>query len=366
MAKASTWSRTISSALTRQEWGRGAAMFGAIAALHLIGWITLVVLVAPQHFSVGDKVLGIGVGVTAYTLGMRHAFDADHIAAIDNTTRKLMSDGQRPLGVGFFFSLGHSTVVFALALLLSFGVKAIVGPVEDDSSQMHYYTGVIGTTVSGVFLYLIAAMNIVILVGILRVFAQMRRGQYDEQELEAQLNNRGFMNRIFGRFTRSITKSWQMYPLGILFGLGFDTATEIALLVIAGTSAAAGLPWYAILCLPVLFAAGMSLLDTIDGSFMNFAYGWAFSRPVRKVYYNITVTGLSVAVALIIGSIELAGLVAEEFGWTGGIWDWIAAIDLNTMGYLVVGLFVLTWIGAVVVWRFGRIEQRWSAALQRR
>lgn len=341
-------------------------MFGAIAALHLIGWITLVVLVAPQHFSVGDKVLGIGVGVTAYTLGMRHAFDADHIAAIDNTTRKLMSDGQRPLGVGFFFSLGHSTVVFALALLLSFGVKAIVGPVEDDSSQMHYYTGVIGTTVSGVFLYLIAAMNIVILVGILRVFAQMRRGQYDEQELEAQLNNRGFMNRIFGRFTRSITKSWQMYPLGILFGLGFDTATEIALLVIAGTSAAAGLPWYAILCLPVLFAAGMSLLDTIDGSFMNFAYGWAFSRPVRKVYYNITVTGLSVAVALIIGSIELAGLVAEEFGWTGGIWDWIAAIDLNTMGYLVVGLFVLTWIGAVVVWRFGRIEQRWSAALQRR
>ncbi|MFI8975274.1 HoxN/HupN/NixA family nickel/cobalt transporter [Nocardia asteroides] len=366
MAKASTWSRKISSALTPQEWGRGAAMFGVIAALHLIGWITLVVLVAPQHFSVGDKVLGIGVGVTAYTLGMRHAFDADHIAAIDNTTRKLMSDGQRPLGVGFFFSLGHSTVVFALALLLSFGVKAIVGPVEDDSSQLHYYTGVIGTTVSGVFLYLIAAMNIVVLVGILRVFAQMRRGQYDEQELEAQLNNRGFMNRFFGRFTRSITKSWQMYPLGILFGLGFDTATEIALLVIAGTSAAAGLPWYAILCLPVLFAAGMSLLDTIDGSFMNFAYGWAFSRPVRKVYYNITVTGLSVAVALIIGSIELAGLVAEEFGWTGGIWDWIAAIDLNMMGYLVVGLFVFTWIGAVVVWRFGRIEQRWSAALQRR
>ena len=338
-------------------------MFAFIAALHIIGWGTLVFLVAPQHFSLGDKVLGIGVGLTAYTLGLRHAFDADHIAAIDNTTRKLMEDGQRPMGVGFFFSLGHSTIVFGLALLLSIGVRAIVGPVEDDSSALHHYTGVIGTSVSGIFLYLIAIINIVILAGILRVFAAMRRGEYDEAALEEQLNNRGFLNRIFGRFTRSITKSWQMYPLGMLFGLGFDTATEIALLVLAGTSAAAGLPWYAILCLPVIFAAGMSLLDTIDGSFMNFAYGWAFSKPVRKVYYNITITGLSVAVALIIGTIELLGLMAEQFGWSGGFWDWIGGLDLNIIGFVIVGMFVATWAVALLIWRFGRIEEKWSAAL---
>jgi len=339
-------------------------MFAFIAALHIIGWGTLVFLVAPQHFSLGDKVLGIGVGLTAYTLGLRHAFDADHIAAIDNTTRKLMEDGQRPMGVGFFFSLGHSTIVFGLALLLSVGVRAIVGPVEDDSSALHHYTGVIGTSVSGIFLYLIAIINIVILAGILRVFAAMRRGEYDEAALEEQLNNRGFLNRIFGRFTRSITKSWQMYPLGMLFGLGFDTATEIALLVLAGTSAAAGLPWYAILCLPVIFAAGMSLLDTIDGSFMNFAYGWAFSKPVRKVYYNITITGLSVAVALIIGTIELLGLMAEQFGWSGGFWDWIGGLDLNIIGFVIVGMFVATWAVALLIWRFGRIEEKWSAALE--
>ena len=339
-------------------------MFAFIAALHIIGWGTLVFLVAPQHFSLGDKVLGIGVGLTAYTLGLRHAFDADHIAAIDNTTRKLMEDGQRPMGVGFFFSLGHSTIVFGLALLLSVGVRAIVGPVEDDSSALHHYTGVIGTSVSGIFLYLIAIINIVILAGILRVFAAMRRGEYDEAALEEQLNNRGFLNRIFGRFTRSITKSWQMYPLGMLFGLGFDTATEIALLVLAGTSAAAGLPWYAILCLPVIFAAGMSLLDTIDGSFMNFAYGWAFSKPVRKVYYNITITGLSVAVALIIGTIELLSLLAQQLGWSGGFWDWIGGLDLNIIGFFIVGMFVATWVVALLIWRFGRIEEKWSAALE--
>ena len=335
-------------------------MFGFVTALHVIGWGTLVFLVAPQHFGLGDKVLGIGVGLTAYALGLRHAFDADHIAAIDNTTRKLMEDGQRPMGVGFFFSLGHSTVVFALALLISVGVKAVVGPVQDGSSALHHYTGLIGTGVSGMFLYLIAIINIVILAGILKVFAAMRRGEYDEAELEHQLNNRGLLNRIFGRFTRSIDKSWKMYPLGMLFGLGFDTATEIALLVLAGTSAASGLPWYAILCLPVIFAAGMSLLDTIDGSFMNFAYGWAFSKPVRKVYYNITVTGLSIVVALVIGTTELLGLLAEQFGWTGGIWDLISGLDLNIVGFVIVGMFVLTWVAALLVWRFGRIEERWT------
>ena len=355
------WSARMGAALTGPEWRRLGAMAAVITGLHVIGWVTLVFVVAPQHFSLGDKALGVGVGLTAYTLGMRHAFDADHIAAIDNTTRKLMDDGQRPLGVGFFFSLGHSTVVFALALLLSVGVKAVVGPVQDDSSALHHYTGLIGTTVSGVFLYVIAIINIVILVGILRVFTRMRQGDFDEAALEEHLNNRGLLNRFLGRFTRSISKSWQMYPLGVLFGLGFDTATEIALLVLAGTSAAAGLPWYAILCLPVLFAAGMSLLDTLDGSFMNFAYGWAFSQPVRKIYYNIVITGLSVAVALIIGTIELLGLLADQFGWTGGIWDWIGDIDLNTIGFLIVGLFVLTWAAALLVWKYGRIEDKWNA-----
>ncbi|MGW5731029.1 HoxN/HupN/NixA family nickel/cobalt transporter [Nocardia beijingensis] len=353
-------------ALTRPEWLRLAAMAAVIIGLHVLGWITLVAFVAPQHFSLGDRTLGVGVGLTAYTLGMRHAFDADHIAAIDNTTRKLMHDGQRPLSVGFFFSLGHSTVVFGLALLLSVGVKAIVGPVEDDSSALHHYTGLIGTTVSGTFLYIIAIINIVVLVGILRVFRRMRGGEFDEAELENQLAQRGLVNRLLGPVMKSVTKPWQMYPIGLLFGLGFDTATEVALLVLAGTSAAAGLPWYAILCLPILFAAGMSLLDTIDGSFMNFAYGWAFAKPVRKVYYNITITALSVAVALIIGTIELLGLLADQFGWTGGFFDWISALDLNLIGYLIVGLFVATWAIAILTWRYGRIEEKWTAGLQPR
>jgi high-affinity nickel-transport protein len=352
-------------ALTPDEWLRLASMFATIVALHIIGWGTLIFVVEPAHLSVGDKAFGIGIGLTAYTLGLRHAFDADHIAAIDNTTRKLMNDGQRPLGVGFFFSLGHSSVVFGLALLIAVGLKAIIGPVEHDSSTLHHYTSLIGTSVSGVFLYVIAIINVVILVGIVRVFAQMRRGHYDDDELEAQLNNRGLLNRVLGRFTRSVTASWHMYPIGVLFGLGFDTATEVALLVLAGTSAAAGLPWYAILCLPVLFTAGMCLLDTIDGSFMNFAYGWAFSNPVRKVYYNITITGLSVVVALLIGSVELLGLLAEQFGWTGGVWNWLGGVDLNAIGFVVVGLFVVTWAAALLIWRYARIEEKWMVQAER-
>jgi nickel/cobalt transporter (NiCoT) family protein len=348
--------------LTPAEWGRLGVMLAVIVALHLIGWTTLLVIVDPARLSMGGKAFGIGVGLTAYALGLRHAFDADHIAAIDNTTRKLMSDGQRPLAVGFFFSLGHSTVVFALAMLLAIGAKAIVGPVEDDSSTLHHYTGLIGTSVSGVFLYLIAILNLVVLAGILRVFLRLRRGEYDEAELEQHLDNRGLLNRLLGRFTRSITKSWHMYPIGLLFGLGFDTATEITLLVLAGTSAAAGLPWYAILCLPVLFTAGMCLLDTIDGSFMNFAYGWAFSNPVRKIYYNITITGLSVVVALLIGSIELLDLFAGQLGWRGPFWDWLGGLDLNTVGFVIVGLFVSTWAVALLVWRYGRIEEKWAAS----
>jgi len=347
------------------EWLPLGTMFALIVALHMVGWGTLILIVEPAHLGVGNKAFGIGIGLTAYTLGLRHAFDADHIAAIDNTTRKLMNDGQRPLAVGFFFSLGHSSVVFGLALLLAIGIKAIVGPVREGSSALHHYTSLIGTSVSGVFLYLIALINVVILVGILRVFVRMRRGVYDDAELEEQLNNRGLLNQVLGRFTKSITASWHMYPVGLLFGLGFDTATEVALLVLAGTSAAAGLPWYAILCLPVLFTAGMCLLDTIDGSFMNFAYGWAFSNPVRKVYYNITVTGLSVAVALLIGSVELLGLLADEFGWSGSFWNWVGGISLNAIGFVIVGLFVLTWAVALAIWRYARIEEKWTVQAER-
>src|ERR1700685_2541121 len=305
-------------------------------------------------------VFGFGTGILAYTLGMRHAFDADHISAIDNTTRKLMSEGKRPLSVGFWFSLGHSTIVFALAFLLSIGVKSLAGPVKNDNLGLHQVTNWIGTLVSGSFLYVIAAINVVILVGIIKVFREMRTGRYDEEQLEEQLNKRGFMNRILGKLTKTVTRPAHMYPIGVLFGLGFDTATEVALLVLAGTSAAVGLPWYAILCLPVLFAAGMCLLDTIDGSFMNFAYSWAFSNPVRKVYYNITITGLSVVVALLIGSVELLGPLGGQFCWRGGFWSWLCGVDLNAIGFVIVGLFVIAWACALLIWRYARIEEKWT------
>jgi high-affinity nickel-transport protein len=295
---------------------------------------------------------------------MRHAFDADHIAAIDNTTRKLMADGKRPLSVGFWFSLGHSTIVFGLALLLSVGVKALASQVtEDKSSALQQNLGLISTSVSGVFLYLIGIINLVILIGIVTVFREMRRGAYDEQALEDQLNNRGFMNRFLGGVTKAVTKPWQMYPTGMLFGLGFETATEVSLLVLAGGAAASNLPWYAILILPILFAAGMCLLDTADGCFMNFAYGWAFSKPVRKVYYNITITALSVAVALIVGTIELISILTDKLGIDSGPLGLIGNLNLNGVGFFIVALFVLTWIVALGIWRFGHIEEKWSANL---
>jgi high-affinity nickel-transport protein len=357
------WTR-LRAGLTAGEWASVGGMAATVVGLTVLGWGVLIFFVVPGHYDIGTKTFGIGIGLTAYTLGARHAFDADHISAIDNTTRKLMAERKRPLSVGFWFSLGHSSVVFALALLLGVGVKALVGPVANDGSNLHRVTSLVGTTVSGVFLYVIAAINLVVLAGILKVFTDLRRGRFDEAALEAHLNKRGLMNRVFGRLTRSITKPWQMYPVGVLFGLGFDTATEVTLLVLAGTGAAANLPWYAILCLPVLFAAGMSLFDAIDGSFMNFAYGWAFSQPVRKIYYNITITGLSVAVALLIGTVELLGLLGTELGWSGGFWGWVANLDLNVVGFGIVGLFVLTWVVALAVWKFGRIEDRWNRHLR--
>ena len=351
--------------LSRQEWRSITAMAGFILLLHVLGWGVLVGIVAPQHYQVSStQVLGVGLGLTAYTLGMRHAFDADHIAAIDNTTRKLMAEGKRPVSVGFWFSLGHSTIVFGLVALLAVGIRALAGQVEDESSLLQRITGVVGTAVSGTFLYAIGIINLVVLVGIVKVFRRMRQGAYDEKALEEQLNSRGFLNKILSGATRTVSKPWQMYPVGLLFGLGFDTATEVGLLVLAGGAAAFALPWYAIVTLPILFAAGMSLLDTVDGCFMNFAYGWAFSKPVRKIYYNITITALSVAVALIIGTIELISILTEKTGIDSGPLAAVANVNLDLVGYAIVALFVLTWVIAVTIWKYGRIEEKWSAGLQ--
>jgi high-affinity nickel-transport protein len=348
--------------LTSGERRSLAGMAGAVIGLHALGFFLLIVLVAPHHYQLGASGgFTIGLGLTAYTLGLRHAFDADHISAIDNTTRKLMSEDKRPLSVGFWFSLGHSTVVFALSFLFAIGIRALSGPVQHDGSTLHTVTGWIGTGVSGTFLYAIAAINLVILIGIVKLARELRSGRFSEEQLEQRLDSRGLMSRVLGRATRAITKSWHMYPVGVLFGLGFDTASEVALLFLAAGAAGAGLPFYAILCLPILFAAGMSLLDAIDGSFMNFAYEWSFSKPVRKLYYNITVTGLSVLVALVIGTIELGGLVSQQLGARGGFWQWLSGIDINTLGFVIVGMFVLTWAIALSVWHFGRIEERWTA-----
>ncbi|MDQ1634945.1 MAG: nickel/cobalt transporter (NiCoT) family protein [Frankiaceae bacterium] len=356
----------VRASLTRAEWTSVLSMAGFVLLLHVVGWGVLLGAIAPHHYDLGKTgIFGAGLGLTAYMLGMRHAFDADHIAAIDNTTRKLMAEGKRPLSVGFWFSLGHSSVVFGLCLLLSFGVKALVGQVENDSSSLQRTTGLIGTTVSGTFLYLIAGLNLIVFLGIVKVWRSMRRGDYDEAALEYQLDNRGLMNRILGPATRAVRKPGHMYPVGLLFGLGFDTATEVGLLVLAGGAAVFALPWYAVLVLPILFAAGMSLLDTIDGCFMNFAYGWAFSKPVRKVYYNLTITGLSVAVAFIVGTIELAGILTEKLGIVTGPLAALGGLDLNAVGYAIVGLFVVTWAGALAIWKYGRIEQKWEAGLQR-
>jgi len=362
--------------LSPHDWTSLAGLTGFIVLIHVVGFGILFGLAAPAHYSLGGDhpTFTIGVGVLAYTFGLRHAFDADHIAAVDNTTRKLLSDNaerealgqpnqRRPLSVGFWFSLGHSTIVFALAFLLALGVKALASPVEDDGSTLHSVTGVIGASISGIFLWILGILNLVVLLGIIKVFREMRIGTYDEQTLEDQLNKRGFMNRFLGGLTKSVRKPWHIYPIGVLFGLGFDTATEVGLLVLAGGAAAFSLPFYTILVLPILFAAGMCLMDTADGVFMNAAYGWAFAKPVRKVFYNITITSISVAVALIIGTVELVGVLADQANITSGPLGWIANINLDYAGYAIVGLFFVSWLIALAVWRFGRIESRWSAHL---
>ncbi|WP_280346050.1 HoxN/HupN/NixA family nickel/cobalt transporter [Nocardia abscessus] len=340
----------------------------AVVALHILGWGTLLLFVAPGHYVIEGSVFGVGLGVTAYTLGMRHAFDADHIAAIDNTTRKLVAEsGKRNVQtVGFWFALGHSTVVFVLVALLAFGVRALASGLEDDNSALQRWTGLWGTSVSGTFLILIGLLNLASLVGIWRVFRQMRRGEYDEAQLERQLDSRGLLNRVLRPVIGLVRRPKHMYPVGVLFGLGFDTVTEVGLLVIAGGAAATGLPWYSILVLPVLFSAGMALFDSLDGSFMSFAYDWAFAVPVRKIYYNLVVTGLSVAVALLIGGQEIVSIFAEKLEVESGIVAWIGNLDLGDLGYIIVGLFVLTWAVAIAVWRVAGVERRWQDGLAAR
>jgi nickel/cobalt transporter (NiCoT) family protein len=364
MAYVRARTRRIADALTPSEWARTGGMAATVIALNVAGWGLLAAALGGHYHITKTEIFGVGTGILAYTLGMRHAFDADHIAAIDNTTRKLVSEGKRPLSVGFFFSLGHSSVVFVLALLLNFGIRALNNQVRADGSTLHNVTGIVGTMVSGTFLFLIAALNVAVLVSIAKVFRQMRLGSYSDEELEEQLAKRGLMNRFLGPLARRVDTPWKMYPVGLLFGLGFDTATEIALLVMAGSAVVSGLPFYAVLSLPLLFAAGMSLFDTADGCFMNFAYDWAFARPVRKVYYNMTITGLSVFVAFFVGAVEILGLIAQQTHLNGGFWGFMQDFNINTAGFVIVGMFVLTWLVALAIWHFGRIEQKWEAAAE--
>jgi high-affinity nickel-transport protein len=357
--------KQLQNSLSREEWRRTGWMFSSVVALHVLGFGIFIAFVVPGHY----RGLGIGVSVLAYTLGLRHAFDADHISAIDNTTRKLMNDRRgtekpRPLSLGYWFSLGHSTIVIVIGVGIVVAEKTVFPAVSNKGSGLEMFGGIFGTVVSASFLYLIAVLNVVILAGIWRVFRSMRRGDYDEAELERQLENRGLMYRFFGKWMKAITKEWQIYPVGVVFGMGFDTATEVALLATTALLATRSLPWYSIMCLPILFTAGMCMMDTFDGIFMNVAYGWAFFNPVRKVYYNLAITGLSVAICFFIGTIEILGLAPTELKFKGPFWKDMANFNINAAGFVIVGMFVATWAGALLVWRIGHIEEKWSARLQ--
>lgn len=355
----------------RDEKVRVGLLLGTVAALHIVGFGLFAHYNSmAQYHQIADSkgtLLYAGAASLAYVFGLRHAFDADHIAAIDETTRLLLQKGHKPLGVGFFFSLGHSTVVFALSFGIAIAAKAAVGFQQSFAG----IGGVIGALVSGVFLYLIAGFNFVILMGIVRTWQDMKKGQHTPEELDALLAQRGLMNRIFkGRYNRFINHSWQMYPVGILFGLGFDTATEVGLLALSATAATAAvgsgvsLPPLAIIALPIIFAAGMSLMDTFDGIFMCKAYDWAFTNPVRKIFYNISTTGLSIFVAFVIGTIELVSVLSTKAGFADRQpFAYIGSIDLNRIGYFIVGVFLITWLGSVAVWKYRRIEQRYGSRL---
>src|SRR6476646_7824872 len=340
-------------AMTGREWARLSGFAGAVVLLHVVGWGLF--LYYSRHYPALA-----GLGLLAYTFGLRHAFDADHIAAIDNTTRKMLAQDKRPLGVGFFFSLGHASIVFGLTAALALAA----GSVNSSIPALQSYGGYVGASVSGTFLWIIGILNLLVLIDIVRIFREMKGGRYDKERLEQRLLERGFMNRFFvGRLFRFVTKSWHMYPLGFLFGLGFDTASEVGLLAVAAGVATHHVPLLAVMSLPIIFAAGMSLMDTADGAFMSQAYGWAFSNPIRKVDYTTTVTSLSILVALAIGTIELLQVMSTNLGLRGRGWDSVNSLDFGTLGYAMVGLFIIVWAVSVSVWKVRRIEDRWNAML---
>jgi high-affinity nickel-transport protein len=338
---------------------RLAAFFGGVGLLHIAGWGLLLAAAAGQPTI-------LALGGLAYTFGLRHAFDADHISAIDNTTRKLLQDGRKPVGVGFFFSLGHSTVVFLVAAALGLAVKWIVDGVVGGGGQLKVIGGEVSTIVSGGFLILIGVINLLVLIDIIRVYRRLKAGGYDGSSLELDLTAGGMMSRIFGRLFRVIRHSWQMYPIGFLFGLGFDTASEVAILAISAGAAAKGVPFVAVIALPLIFAAGMSLMDTADGAFMAKAYSWAFTSPIRKVFYNLTMTSLSVFVALFVGVVELLQVVIQRYDLKGGVFGAIAAFDLvGRAGYFIVAAFVVAWAAALLIYKVRRIDERWSEKISR-
>jgi high-affinity nickel-transport protein len=343
-----------------------ALMLFVILALNAGGVGLFVFAIQPHHFKYSGLGIGFGVAITAWTLGARHAFDADHIAAIDNSTRKLLADNpdKKPLGTGFFFALGHSSVMLVVGVGITIAAKSVFGVIVQPKAGFEAAGGTAGTLMSASFLFLIAGLNVVVMAGIFKVFREMRKGIYNEEQLEAHLNSRGLMFRFFGRWMRSIKHVWQMFPAGFVFGIGFDTATEVLLL--AGTAAAAeqGLPFYAVLALPLLFAGGMTLFDSMDGFFMTTAYGWAFARPVRRVYYNLAITGLSIVVAFLIGSIEIIGVLSTELHLHGWFGDAMANFNINTAGLVVVGLFITVWAVALGYWRFGNAEAKWEEGLR--
>ncbi len=351
--------QVLAASFDRGERRRLFGFFGAVGLLHIAGWGLLLVYGASHPGF-------LALGGLAYTFGLRHAFDADHISAIDNTTRKLLQTGKKPVGVGFFFSLGHSTVVLLIALALGFAVKSIVQGLVGDNGELRDIGGAVGTLVSGSFLVLIGVLNLVVLLDIVRVYRKMRRGEYDRASLEHELISGGVMTKIFGRLFRLIDHSWHMYPIGFLFGLGFDTASEVALLAISAGAAAQGLPFTAVVSLPLIFAAGMSLMDTTDGAFMSKAYSWAFASPIRKVFYNLTVTSLSVFVALFVGVVELAQILIDLLHLRGGVFDWVERFNfLGAAGYVIVVAFVVAWACAFAIYKVRRIDERWAAMVDK-
>jgi len=329
--------------------GRTAALYALLVGANIGAWIWA--LMAFHHYPVL-----LGTALLAYTFGIRHAVDADHIAAIDNVTRKLMQQGQRPVGVGFFFSLGHSTIVFALSVAIA--ATSVV--IKDRFHSFQAIGGLVGTAISAFFLLLIAAANIVILISVCQTFQHVRRGgEYVDEDLNLLLARRGFFGRIFRSLFRLVDHSWQMYLVGFLFGLGFDTATEVGLLGISATQATKGLAVWSILVFPTLFTVGMALVDTTDSILMLRAYGWAFVKPIRKLYYNMTITFVSIVVALLIGGIEVLGLIGDQFNMQGAAWGMIASLNdhFGVIGFVIIGVFAVSWAVSLFIYRLKRYDE---------